>query len=77
MRYDGGPAITNYVGDITRNHTAAQTLVGAYDHPTYRYPWDGRIGPLAIWNRVLSTSEQNDIWSYGAGAAYPFPLVNY
>jgi hypothetical protein len=39
--------------------------------------WCGHIGPVAIWNRVLLPEEQNDVWNYGAGAVYPFPLVNY
>jgi hypothetical protein len=35
-------------------------------------PWSGRIGPVAIWNRPLDTGEQDDVWNFGAGAAYPF-----
>ena len=34
-------------------------------------PWYGRIGPVAIWNRLLTTQEQNAAYNGGDGCTYP------
>jgi hypothetical protein len=33
---------------------------------------DGRIGPIAVWNRLLNASEMSQLWNNGNGLAYPF-----
>jgi hypothetical protein len=73
IRLNGGETISFEGGWI--NDYGYPINVGSLgnQNPT----WCGRIGPIAIWNRVLLPQEQNDVWSDGAGAAYPFPHVNY
>lgn len=36
------------------------------------YAWDGLLGPVMCWNRVLSASERATLWNGSAGNAYPF-----
>jgi Concanavalin A-like lectin/glucanases superfamily len=34
--------------------------------------WDGLIGPLMVWSRVLTTDEWTALYNAGAGVQYPF-----
>ena len=38
--------------------------------------WDGRIGPVAFWKRVLSSDERALLWNQGNGLAYPFERLD-
>lgn len=34
--------------------------------------WDGRLDGVALWKRVLSSTERSDLYNAGAGLEYPF-----
>ena len=40
--------------------------------PTEYMSWNGRIGPVAIWDRVLTPGERQAVYNNGNGATYPF-----
>jgi len=45
-------------------------LVGSrFDHIQL---WNGRIGPVGFWKRVLTSNERTLLWNSGAGCDYPF-----
>lgn len=55
---------TNGIGD------GYQFAIGRMSSISDSGYFDGRIGPLAIWNRALSTTEQDAWYAAGAGLAY-------
>jgi len=62
------------VGSLKANNSADQAFtIGCYPAivtPTHYF--DGRIGPVCFWNRVLTSAERLDLYNAGAGVAYPF-----
>lgn len=47
-----------------------QTLIGnsLTQYPSYQ--WAGQIGPMAAWNRILTTDERTALWNSGNGLTY-------
>lgn len=64
-----GSTVTTNTG-TSMNSGEARVCVGGYDASS-NYPWWGRIGPVAIWNRVLSSAEQEALWNGSDGSTYP------
>lgn len=60
----------------------ADTFVAASPHTASNFPayiganynsqqvMNGRIGPIAAWNRLLSTNEMSDLWNNGNGLTF-------
>jgi hypothetical protein len=58
---------TNPWGLVSAN-TNKQLVIGATIDGTHI--WDGAIGPVAVWNRVLTDSEVSSIYNSGSGLAF-------
>jgi hypothetical protein len=53
----------------TNNSDSEGFQVSGYDSGTN--PFDGTIGKVALWNRVLSSVEWAELYNSGSGIAYP------
>lgn len=58
---------TGTAGTATRDTTVGIRLGSS----SSSFFWSGRIGPWALWDRVLTAEERTEFWNGGAGMAYP------
>jgi hypothetical protein len=49
---------------------AAPFCIGSLSNVASTF-WDGRIGPIMMWDRLLTTQEETDLWNSGNGLQYP------
>jgi len=50
--------------------SGGQLSIGIRSPSTPTQNYDGRLGPIAMWNRALSVAELNIFYNAGAGLAY-------
>lgn len=62
------------VADLTgpADNAAADLIVGCNAKTIGYRPWDGEIGPVMLWDRVITGDERTELWNSGNGIAYPF-----
>jgi len=73
---------TVYMNDGTGTSSSADPTYGGIDTGstftvgerfTSGQNFDGQIGPMALWNRVLTSDERAEFYNSGAGFPYPGP----
>jgi hypothetical protein len=69
IRLNGQPVTTLNTG-VSMSGGEEPVRIGGYVDSAFS--WCGRIGPFAIWQRILTIPEQDAVYNNGAGATYPF-----
>lgn len=64
---NGLSVTTTWANDLSSHPNAF--WVGKYINANNHY-WDGRIGPMAIWDRVLTAADRTTLYNAGAGLKY-------
>lgn len=52
--------------------TSAEFRIGARQYPGFPGYFDGCIGEVGFWKRVLTSTDRSDLYNGGSGLAYPF-----
>lgn len=61
---------TKNTATITTPTTPANAPLEVGDSVYSSFPMHGRIGPLALWNRILTDTEQDQLWNLGGGIKF-------
>ncbi len=64
-----GSGATSTLGFST---IGGEFVLGARRSSDGQWAFDGRIGPVGIWKRVLTSGEISDLYNGGSGLSYPF-----
>jgi len=69
LKVDNGPETTQ----VGSTHLAGTNPARIGSDSGTGNVMNGRIGPIAVWNRLLTVSEMTQLWNNGNGLTYPFP----
>jgi hypothetical protein len=75
IQLDNGTVQTlNFVTNQRHNSDDAELRIGARQYAGFQGYFDGRIGPVFIWNRVLTSSERTQLYNNQNGFPLPWSV---